>query len=157
MSHSLPTHRLQWVTIVLLLPLLLACEMVPKLDQPKVAIESISLVENNFLVPKFRIGLRITNPNAFDLPIKGLSYAIRVQDTEVFQGVSNGLDPIPAYGEISVSVVLGANLLRAGSLIKQIMLKPTSALTYNLTGKMDFQGLWPTVNFDESGSVPLNI
>ncbi len=59
------------------------------------------------------------NPNARELPIKGISYRIEVNDAELAQGLTDTPFVVPAMGEAEFDVQVTANL--AGALAQYLL------------------------------------
>jgi LEA14-like dessication related protein len=98
--------------------LLSACGGLPsKIDPPSVSLSDISLVNANLLEQTFAIKLRVQNPNSFDIPIHGLTYALELNGSEIAHGVNDQAVTFPALGEQIVEVNATTNL---GSLLGQL-------------------------------------
>jgi hypothetical protein len=77
--------------------LLAACAGWPEGAQsPTVTLTDIRPLEFGLLEQRYLIRLRIQNPNAFDLPINGLSYQLEINDQPFARGVSNRLLNVPS-------------------------------------------------------------
>jgi LEA14-like dessication related protein len=95
------------------------------------------------------------NPNSRELPIKGITYRIEVNDAELANGASDTPFVVPAMGEAEFDVNLTANLASA---LSQILGKKGSSdqLDYRLIGSVALSsGFLRRIPFDERGSVKL--
>ncbi len=105
-------------SILLILPLLGACNTVPDVQEPHVSVENIDLGGGNFLGQQLLLTLRLTNPNDFDIPIDGLRAEMELDGQPFAQGVSNYRATLPRLG--SVLVPLEANISMM-ELVRQVM------------------------------------
>ena len=81
-----------------------------KIEPPSVSLSDVRLVDMNLLEQTFAIKLRVQNPNAFDIPIRGLTYALELNGSEVAHGVNDQSVTFPALGEQFVEVNATTNL-----------------------------------------------
>ncbi len=85
---------------LLVLLVLIGCSTVmPDLDPPKVSVESVESLPAEGGSPRFRIKLRVVNPNTQALDIAGISYGVEILDREVVTGVTNDVPLIEGYSE----------------------------------------------------------
>tara|TARA_R110001599_G_scaffold63704_2_gene177597 strand:- start:583 stop:918 length:336 start_codon:yes stop_codon:yes gene_type:complete len=106
--------------------------------------------------PRFRIVLRIANPNAQALDIAGISYGIALLERELVSGVTNQVPTIAGYTEEQVTIDAGVNLLEVLKLLGSLGRARSDALEYRFTAKIDFRGLLPTQYVEDSGVLRLN-
>ena len=57
--------------------------------------------------------MRVMNPNTRELPVKGITYRIEVNDAELAQGLAETPFVVPAMGEAEFDVQVTANLASA--------------------------------------------
>jgi len=122
---------------------------------PKVSITNIELLPGNFLSPRFAISLQVKNPNPVPLPIKGLAYDINLNGLEVFNGVTNEVPLIPAYGEIPLKIELGANLIQATQFVLSLRSGNVKTLDYSINTDVSVSGISKPFAVSESGKVDL--
>ena len=67
-------------------------------DTPYITLAGVWLVDVNLLEQRYRMRLRIQNPNPFSLNIDGLDYRVEINDKEFARGVSNQAFSVPRYG-----------------------------------------------------------
>lgn len=140
---------------VVLLVLFGCAQLGQGLEKPSVKLENIALANNNFLSPRFRLSLRITNPNSIALPVEGMTYAVSIEGVELFDGVKNDIPEIAAYSDTLIDVELGTNLLKAASLLSLLKNRTDNNVSYGVDAKIDLSGLLPSFNVQESGMVAL--
>jgi len=145
--------RLVWI---LLLGLgLAACSglpwnaVAPKVSMADVAIKSLSLFEQHL-----DVGLRISNPNDFDLSVEALEFELEVTGRPFASGLSRKLTRVPA----AASAVLRVDtFMQSNDLIQQFKTLSPDALkdgvSYRVKGriKTDQSSRW--LPFDHTGVV----
>ena len=130
------------------------CEVLPKLEAPKLSVISMRMQSADLFSQRMHLRMRVLNPNARELPIKGISYRIEVNDTELGQGLTNTPFVVPALGEAEFDVQLTTNL--AGALGKLWGRRSQDSLQYRLVGEVALSsGFLRRIPFDERGSVKL--
>ena len=135
-----------------------ACGGLPsKIDPPSVSLSDISLVNMNLLEQTFAIKLRVQNPNSFDIPVHGLTYALELNGSEIAHGVNDQSVTFPALGEQFVTVNATTNL---GSLLGQLGELANNGLKANYRVRGNFRagsGLNSIIPipFDQKGEVGL--
>ena len=101
-------------TLVLILLVFLAgCSTVmPDIDPPKVSVENVESLPSEGGTPRFRIQLRVVNPNTQALDIAGISYSVEVLEQEIVTGVTNDVPVIEGYSEGVVTLEAGLQLFQ---------------------------------------------
>lgn len=137
-------------SVLILMLLLAACSSIlQKPEPPQVALAGITLTEANLFEQRFLLKLRVSNPNGFDLPIKGLRYQLDLADREFMRGQSATAVTIPRFGNAHVEVEAHTNLLE---LMRQIRsLSESDRLRYRLRGELTAGEANFTLPFDRSG------
>ena len=100
----------------------------------------------------YHVRMRVLNPNASGIPVRGLSYSIEINQREFAYGVSNQAMDIPAFGEAVLDVEVVSNLLNMISQLRGMGDAPPEQLDYRLSGKLSLQG-GGRVPFDYSGTL----
>lgn len=83
----------------LLFPLLLLCGCSLLLEEPRVSLTRTSIVGVDTAGADIECGLAITNPNSFDLTLRGYTYDLRVMSLPLAAGGFQEPLPIPAGKE----------------------------------------------------------
>jgi LEA14-like dessication related protein len=131
------------------------CASTLKLEPPKVSVVSIKMQTADIFSQKLQVRLLVQNPNDRELPVKGITYRIEVNDAELAQGQTAAPFVVPALGEAEFDALVTANL--AGAL-PQILSRRGSqdTLDYRLVGDVALSsGFLRRIPFDERGSVKL--
>lgn len=131
------------------------CAALPKFEAPKLSVVSMKVQSADLFSQRLQVRMRVMNPNSRELPIKGITYQIAVNDTEFAQGASDTPFVVPAMGEAEFDVQVTANLAGVlGNLLSRRGSPET--LDYRLTGNVALSsGFLRRIPFDERGSVKL--
>lgn len=124
-------------------------------QQPQVSLVSITPTENTGISQNFALRLKIANPNAMALNIKGLSYALSLQGVELINGVSNDLPKIAAYGEEEITLNGAVNLLQGVQMLASLMSQPTNTVSYNLVTKLQISDFRLPLTITKRGDIQL--
>lgn len=103
---------------------------------------------------RFAVGLRVSNPNAVDIVLRGMNYHIDIGGHDIFSGVAGQLPVLVAYSETPVTVEVSANLLSVLALIAELAHKGPDNLRYTLNATLDVGAFLPSITVQESGPVP---
>jgi LEA14-like dessication related protein len=151
-------RKSRFSVIAMLLLMLSGCGGLPsKIDPPSVSLSDLRIVDMNLLEQTFAIKLRVQNPNAFDIPIHGLNYALELNGSEIAHGVNNQSVTFPALGEQIVEVNATTNL---SSLLSQLgeLAKNGMNASYRVRGNFragsGLNSIIP-IPFDQKGEVGL--
>ena len=133
---------------------LAGCEVLPKLEAPTLSVVSMKMQSADIFSQRMLVRMRVLNPNARELPIKGITYRIEVNDAELGQGLTNTPFIVPALGEAEFDVQVTTNL--AGVVGKLLGRRSQDSLQYRLVGEVSLSsGFLRRIPFDERGSVKL--
>ena len=129
--------------------------VMPDIDPPKVSVESVESIPSEGGAPRFRIKLRVINPNTQALDIAGISYGVEILDQEVVTGVTNDVPLIEGYSEGVVTLDAGLQLFELLKLLTSLGKAQGEPLEYRFVAKIDFKGLVPTQYVEERGQLAL--
>lgn len=120
--------------------------------KPEVSVADIRGEGGNLLEQRFLLTLRVTNPNRFEIPVEGLSFALDVAGEPFARGVGNKPVTIPALGEALVEVKATAGI--AGLVMRQFknLGKGLDKLEYRLKGRL-VSGNFGGYDFDQKGEL----
>ena len=146
-------RRLTLIGLVVL-TLFASCAVLPKFESPKLSVVSLKMQSGDFFSQKVLVRMRVFNPNDRELPIKGITYRLEVNDAELGNGSTAAPFIVPAMGEAEFDMQITANL--AGALSKLLSRRDSSTLDYRLRGNVNLSsGFLRRIPFDERGSVKL--
>ena len=137
------------------LMLLAGCASALKLEAPKLSVVSMKVQSADIFSQRMQIRMLVQNPNDRELPIKGITYRIEVNDAELGQGQTDAAFVVPALGEAEFDMQFTANLATA---LSTLMSRRGSSETidYRLRGEVALSsGFLRHSPFDERGSVKL--
>ena len=134
--------------------LMLGCASVDDVVPPKVNLVNIVPIGAGPFEQRFRVDLRVSNPNDFDIPLSGLSFDIDVNDSYFATGLSNEEVLIPRLDSAVVSAEATASSI---DLFRHILgVVQTGAVEYRIKGSALVAGLGTrTVPFERDGRLNL--
>ncbi|OUS17565.1 hypothetical protein A9Q88_03085 [Gammaproteobacteria bacterium 50_400_T64] len=146
----------QFSAMALLAALLSSCALLdPAYEKPAVHLVKIEPLSSHGLEQRFRVDLKIINPNHSGLSISGMSYTLKLNGEKVVKGVAGQIPEIPPYSETTVQVDASTNILAGLRLISSLLDKPGRKLHYELETKLR-SGWWPVpINIVEDGDITL--
>lgn len=122
-------------------------------SKPDVRLANVEMLRANLWEQNFLLQLRIDNPNARELPIRGMHYQVYLNDIQLATGVSDQHFDVAAYGsayfELKVRSNLWRHLVDLGKLVES-----RQPVTYRIEGHIR-TGFFmaPTIKLQESGSL----
>lgn len=125
----------------------------PYRETPRVSLVSIQPSELGVFEQRYRLGLRILNPNDAALPLAGMSYSLQINDREFAYGVSRQPVSIPAYGEAVLDVDVVSNLLGVLQQLQEAHAGTRRSLKYRLSGTLSLQNRPGKLPFDYQGEL----
>lgn len=133
---------------------LAGCAGVPRATEPlKISLSDLTLLEVGLIEQRIGLKLRVLNPNAFDIPIEGLTYQLTLNERPFAEGVARPQAMIPAYGEAVIETEAVSNLAH---IVRQLeAMQQAGALRYRLQGKADLGGYRGRVPFVMDGEIAL--
>ncbi|MEM7691552.1 MAG: LEA type 2 family protein [Pseudomonadota bacterium] len=144
--------------IVLSAWLLAACAGLPlaDFDEPEVELLGLTPVVSDGIEARFKVKLRVVNPNDVDLSVRGLAYDLVIRERKLFTGVSNDPIDIDAFGETIVDLEVAAGVLNSLALIRDLMSSPPDdGLPYRLDVKLSLAGVGPALRVSREGVIDL--
>lgn len=132
---------------------LAACSGLPHdARPPKVSVAEVDIKSLGMFEQRFDVGLRVGNPNDFDLRIEGLEFDLEVNGHAFATGLARTSALLPA---LSSTVMRVDAVTQSRDLIRQIKTLPAGALRtgvpYRISGrvKTDRSARW--IPFDHTG------
>jgi LEA14-like dessication related protein len=134
-----------------------ACSLVrPHFEQPTVRVVAIELRGGNLLQQNFAVKLNVQNPNDRALPVRELTFALKVDGVDVATGLSEQAFVVPALGDTDFSMNISANLAFAVLKLAGKRQQQADSLAYELTGtaRVDLPFM-SQIGFHQNGLLPL--
>ncbi|HEY5715841.1 MAG TPA: LEA type 2 family protein [Psychromonas sp.] len=134
-----------WKFIALLSVFLLSgCTTIQQLQELEVSLIKIEpTLPATGLSPRFNVQLLVTNPNAQDLEIQGVSLHLDIADQKILSGVSNQIPKLAAYSETPVDLQTTINLFDLFNLLTYLSQHSGDDIKYRLKTKIDPKGFVP--------------
>ena len=140
----------------IVLTLVAACVgVMPRLEAPSVTLSGLALEEFGLVEQRYRLRLRIHNPNAVALPVSGIAFRLDLNGIEFVRGASSTIQPIPAFGESLVDIPVSGSLM---GILRQLQILGSGGveqITYALTGKVVLERPAIELPFDYRGRIDL--
>jgi LEA14-like dessication related protein len=144
--------------LILLIFFLSSCAtMNPNFENPKVKVAGLKMLPAESLVSQpIEITLLITNPNATDLSLRGISYTVGLENFDLLSGVNNQLPTLTAYQETPVKVTVSLNAFQILKFLNHLNKNGIGdSVKYNFDAKLDFYKYLPALHVKETGILPL--
>lgn len=126
--------------------------MRPGFVTPSVNITSFKPLPSEGIAPRFEISLRVVNPNATQLSLRGMSYKVALNDFDVVDGAANELPVVPAYGEAEFKVVATVGLFEGIRFVNDMLQNSRGQVAYTLKAKLDVGAILPAINIEKTGN-----
>jgi LEA14-like dessication related protein len=149
--------KLRRMPAMLLLGTLLGgCAALSGLNEPpRVSLVSIVPANIQLFEQRFLVTLKVQNPNAEDITIRGLDYTIEVNDKIFAQGVSGKPITIAAYGEGLAEVEVTSTLQRFIEQLEAFGLRSTPSIDYAISGHVNVDGIPISIPFEYENTLML--
>ena len=148
-------NKLTLACLFLLLLLSSCAGLQPSLDPPVVNLTSFRLLPSKGMAPSFEIGLHVLNPNRTPLPLRGVSYKVKIEGHQLLSGVANDLPVIAGYGEGDLLLLAKADLFSGLRLLSDLMAEPRDSFSYEFEAKLDIGSMLPSIRIKETGDIQL--
>lgn len=125
-------------------------------EEPSVELVSFKILPASGFEQNFEIGLKLTNPNNFELPMNGISYQLSVAGETLANGVASDIPTAAAYGESRFVVPISTSLIKGIKVIRALMISQGKDISYQLKAKLDIDiPFLPKLTVIENGIIPL--
>ena len=142
--------------MVMGLLLLSACSSLPfKTESPRVTLIGLSLVSMDLLEQRYQVRLRLKNPNAFALPVRGIDFHLELNGKTFADGVSNQTVDVPAYGESVVALEVSSSLLQVFRQLQSLEEGTAPGVSYRIRGNVAAGEYGRRLPFDYAGEIDL--
>ena len=117
--------------------LLTACASLrPAVQTPRLGLTDLEVVDFGLFEQRYRLQLRVQNPNPYALHIRGLDYTLHINEREFARGVSNQSLKVPAFSEALVEIDLVSSLAGVVAQLDELSSKRGDRLPYRLSGRV---------------------
>ncbi len=145
------------VVLAAALVLMTGCQsMGREVETPNLNLVSIKLLSAGLLEQRYGIRLRVQNPNSFRLPVKGMSYELKLAGASFATGVTPEPFSVPGFGETEFDIEVRTNLLNSARHLAEWYSGGGNTLDYELGGKLQVNLPFArAIPFSETGSINL--
>lgn len=141
-----------WMAVILLLGT--GCAgLTTRPQPPRVTLADVRLQEIGVFEQRYRLKLRIQNPNTFALPIQGMHCAFFLNDRAFAHGVNNEQVTIPAFGEKLFSVDVVSQLQDLVTQLRALGSDRAPNLHYRLAGSVSLANWNELIPFSYQGKL----
>lgn len=126
----------------------------PLIKIPKISLQSLNIERLNITNAEMKLKLKVNNPNAFAMILKGGNYQLKLNDQSVFSGLMSDKNiQIGEKSEGIIEVPISLDFLNVGKSVYQ-MLSGNRSLDYNLIGNFNLGTSLPLL---EEADLPFEI
>lgn len=137
-----------------LLLVLTACSYLPtRTNSPRVTLIGLSLVSMDLLEQRYQVRLRMKNPNAFALQVRGMDFHLELNGKTFADGVSNQTLDVPAYGESVLALEVSSGLLQVFRQLQALEDSAVSGVAYRIKGNVAIGDFGQRLPFDYTGEI----
>jgi len=125
---------------------------------PSVELRDVQVMGLGFNGQTFLLSFDIRNPNPFALPVRSVSYGVRLDGYRFASGETASEFSVPANGASQFAISVDLNLLQtAPQLLSIVRQSARKDVTYELEGRLAVDiPLTPIVSYRNAGSIRLN-
>lgn len=126
-------------------------------ESPTVKLSDVQVVGLGFDSQTFLLSFDVNNPNPFSLPVKSVSYGVKLDGHRFASGETASEFSVPANGDGKFAISVDLNLLQtAPQLLSIVRQSARSDVAYELEGKLGVDiPLAPPVSYRNTGSIRL--
>lgn len=137
-----------------------ACETLPEnlIEQPEIALRDVQVVGLGLNAQTFLLSFDISNPNPFPLPVKHVSYGVKLDGMRFATGSTPSEISVPADGATQFSISVELDLLNTAPALLSIVREGVRReVPYELQGELGIDiPLTPPVRYRSEGAIQLN-
>jgi LEA14-like dessication related protein len=125
---------------------------------PNVELRNVQVVGLGFNSQTFLLSFDVSNPNPFALPVRAVSYGIKLDGQRFAGGKTSSEFSVPANGETTFAISVDLNLLQtAPQLLSIVRQSVREEVTYELEGVLAVDlPFAPSVSYRNAGSIRLS-
>ena len=129
----------------------------PKLETPQLSLLGIQMMSTDIFAQKFRVRVKVENPNDLELPVRGLDYQIFLMGDSFAEGNSTDRFVVPAKGEAEFDMVVTTNFVSSlGRLVSRVGGGKLENLDYEIAGEVLLdKGFVKKIPFNHVGKVDI--
>ena len=135
-----------------------ACAGVDEMvSEPRISLRQVQLTELEFTGQRFQLDFDVTNPNPFPLPVRSVSYGLKLGGHRFASGSTPAAFTVPAAGDGGFAISVDLDLMRtAPELLFIVRENAFRDIPYALEGKLEVDlPFAKPLRFEETGTVRL--
>jgi LEA14-like dessication related protein len=154
-QHATCTTYLRLVLLLGLVAGLGGCSWFSgELQDPSVQLQKVEVVRARLVEQEFLLHLRLDNPNDSDLPIRGMTFSLYLNDIKLADGESDVWATVPANGHRTLKIPLRTNLWSKLKPIAKMLEKHDQPIRYRFYGVADTGVLFgSSVHLERNGEI----
>ena len=136
------------------------CASLPEnlISKPEVELRNVQVIGLGFKGQTFLLSFDISNPNPFPLPVRHVSYGLKLDGLRFASGETPSEISVPARGKTEFAISVELDLLTTAPRLLSIVRDGVSReIPYELEGELGIDiPLTPPVSFGTDGSIRIN-
>ena len=135
-----------------------ATTMQDLVKSPAVELRAVQVVGLGFNGQTFLLSFNISNPNGFSLPVRSVSYGLKLDGQRFASGQTPSEFSVPANGETQFAISVDLDLLKtAPQLLSIVRQSVREDVSYELDGQLALDiPLAPAVSYRNTGAIRLS-
>lgn len=122
-------------------------------DPPTLELVGIKPLKSDGMEARFQLSVRVVNPNASALEVKGVYYELYIEGNKVLTGASSDAAIIPAFGDGRLELAASASMFGSFALLAQLLdSQPEDGVAYELKAKISVAGLPTALRINRQGT-----
>lgn len=147
-------HYLLHAFSAIALLLLTACAtLLEKPEPPRVSLVGLKLVSMDLFEQRYQVRLRVKNPNAVVLPVRGVDFQLDINGRAFADGVSSQSVDVPAYGEQVIALQVSSSLLQVFRQLQSLENSDAPGFAYRIDGVVSVGKSGLRLPFEYSGEL----
>ena len=140
-----------WLPLLLIVLLGGCASLSSDLQSPRITLADISVIDIKLLEQRYRIVVRVQNPNDRALNIRGISIELDINGESFASGVGNTATDIEPYGEGLVELEVTSSLFGLVEQIRALEQRQGRAINYRIHGRLRLEGSLTGIPFEQIG------
>jgi len=152
----MPIRSVRMLFVAACAVLLAACSSLgSKLEAPSLELVGVQMLSTDMFAQRFKVRVKVINPNDLELPVKGLEYTILMMGDSFAEGMANESFLLPAMGEAEFDMLVTTNFVSSfGRLLSRVQGGKLENIDYEIAGKvMVDKGMVRKIPFNHRGTV----
>jgi len=125
-------------------------------EAPRITLVGLRPLDIQLLEQRYRVRLRIQNPNDAPLRIRGMDFKLVVNGKRFADGVSDTALDVPAYGEALLRVDVSSSLARLFEQLRGLGNARAPRWDYVISGRVAIEGAPLELPFERKGKLDLS-